>query len=456
VNDLELMNILTDSENSDILNAVKQLVIKMHSEQERKEVKTVKIKQGLSLFRNSSSPSWWVRIKLPGKNTTDVRRSTKETSISEAKYTALLISTEVLKEYELGALDHKTMFSWNKICWEVIHILKAKAEQSKKIKPQEKTHATIIENYIVNFAAWNGKSILQIDYAELSLFSKSERYKEASQTFVNNTKKAFRLIFDHARENRYLREDQVPKLPQFLYVDGEEGKPFDLNDREAIFTNFENFYENSKNYITRSLRRQLPLYFNILCVTGLRTGEEPLGIQWSDLSQGQFTHSDGKKKIAYQAIIRKGKTSKETVKNKKKTQFSRPILLSALTVRTLEQLYYIRHSEKLSIDEIIKLRKNELIFIGNKGKKPNFASCFDQYLKYLHESVKEHYTLYSCRYEYINSELERGQSKDDVAMQVGNSVAVITKVYDKFRAMNRASRMLSEEDILAFNPEPEH
>lgn len=111
--------------------------------------------------------------------------------------------------------------------------------------------------------------------------------------------------------------------------------------------------------------------------------------------------------------------AKETVANKKKETLSREALLNADAVATLERLYYVRYNVKLTIDEIIKEAKTDTLFVGNKGKMPNFRDSFNQYQSYLSKGkVKPNrtYTLYSCRHEYINAELDKGHMQiQDIA-----------------------------------------
>ena len=149
--------------------------------------------------------------------------------------------------------------------------------------------------------------------------------------------------------------------------------------------------------------------------------------------------------------------AKETVANKKKEKLSREALLNSDAVATLERLYYVRYNVKLSIDKIIKEARTDSLFIGNKGAKPNFRDSFDQYQDYLMKAdVKPNrrYTLYSCRHEYINAELDKGHMQiQDIADQVGSSPDTIHKFYKKYKAINRAARILTPEDIAKFNPE---
>jgi integrase len=453
---------ITDPE---VLQAAVDAAKAKQDELNRGRARSHKLKDGVRLYFNGKSPVYWVNIALSGIKD-GARRSTGVGDLEEAKRVAYGIEQKVRAEYEAGTLKEfgkKTGYSWTKICWDVYHVLdnKAKAITAKtgNTKPQPKVHASIIKNYLAEREEWKGKSIHHVGYPELCAMTGHEDFDEVSKTFARNTKKALSIIFEYAELNRVVKKEQIPRLPDIQAEASERREPFENRDRELFLSNMPNFYENSTNFISRNVRRQLPFYFNLLCTTGMRTGEEPLNLRWCDIQKQDFKYKDGSIKQAYVAVIRFGKMAKETVENKKKDTLSREAILNSDAVSTIERLYFVRYGIKLSINEMIKLGKTDTLFIGNKNAKPDFRSSFNQYHDYINKGkvkLNRRYTLYSCRHEYINAELDKGHMKlQDIADQVGSSPETIHKFYLKYKAIHRAARILTPEDIAKFNPEPE-
>jgi hypothetical protein len=450
----EAIGYLAQIDDMDILEAAVAAAKKKKLEANKKMQRTFKLKKGLSLYFNSTSPYYWVRVAI--KDTDGIRRSTKCSGFDEAKQQAYVIEAEVLAYFRSGALDAHKNKSWRNLCWKVIHELRAVGDElvkKGKREPQQLVHAFIIEKKLADRPEWKGKTIHQVGYSQLCDLAESKEFKDPSKTVVNNTKRAISLVFEYARRKDIITREQVPEMPKFKPRDGEEGVPFDIDDREVLLSNLISFYESSRtNFITRLIRRQFPMYFNILMCTGLRTGEEPLGIKWCNIFMGKF-ELEGKTLNAYSVTITKGKMAKTTVKNKQNISLSRKILINADATNTLERLYYVRYAMHKTIAEIVEEGRDELIFNGHENKKPNFADTFKQYQSYLGKKLKDNYTLYSARHEFINRELDRGMSLQDVADQCGNSPATIHEYYKKYEAINRAGRILTEADIAAFNPE---
>ncbi|PAJ75759.1 hypothetical protein CJF42_03310 [Pseudoalteromonas sp. NBT06-2] len=470
MNKLELMKYLMDLDENDaemhkVVKAIKGLrdsddsITALQTDLEKLEG-TLNLDKGLSLYRNGISPFFWCRVKLPGLNSGDFRTSTKASSIQEATMKAGEIRADVLARFEAGTLKVNTRILWTYICKEVEDILTKKAadkiakSSDKSYRPTEADYAGIVKNHYATFEDFKRLSITAIEYPELCQMMQHEKFQNMKKTTATKRKTTLGLIFDYALQKRYIKS--VPKLPKFDFIESEGGDVFDIDDRDLILMNFMNFYESSRNNkITRHKRKLLPLYFNFLCASGMRPGKEVMGLTWGLLTQETFVMNRERKK-AYKMRVVTGKMAKHVSIGNKIERKSRNFVINAETASTLEQLYYVRYGIKKSIGEIAEEKRNDVMFAGFEGRNPKLEESFDQYMTYLKKvGLKGDYTLYSCRYEYINACLDAGMSKDDVASQVGNTPATINTFYEKFNAMKRAARILSAEDIAVFNPEPE-
>jgi integrase len=420
---------------------------------------TITLDNDLALYKQQNSPYFWCRITLPKKNAGYARRSTKKKTISEASMEAVAIKIKTLAEFEAGTLSSQVKHTWGDVCHQTINQLKAEAvvEIKKGSKrPGQKDYASIIENHLLPFSDWKQKDIRDIEYPELMQMKKVFDTQDLGKTTATKRKTAIGHIFNYTKAERILTSSQIPDIPNFAWVGGDEGKPFDLKDRDIIIDNFHNFLESGRNNkITRHKRKLLPLYFNLLVLTGMRPGEEVMQIRWKDLSMGTFTIN---KKIlnAVSLHVTSGKKSKVVKVGQKKEKTSRNFLIDGKAATTLEQLYYIRYGIEKTIHEIIDEKRDDIMFLGYEGRNANLEDSFKQYVSiYLKKKLSNYYTLYSARHEFINVKLEEGMDVADIAALCGNKIATIETYYMKFRSMMRAARILTDEDIKKFNPDPD-
>lgn len=415
---------------------------------------------GLTLYKQKKSPFFWVRVTIPQKGIKAIPKSTRKSTIVEATKQAYRIQSEVMAQWEAGTLDGvKTSKKWNVVCGETINELKKEVEEKKaktgnNSKTMEAQYASQIANWFQCHPALARLRIDEVQYPELWDLAQEQKYREAGKSTATQLKTALKKVFEFALRKRYI--SQMPKLPTFGEdaVQGKETPVFETKDLDLLLTNFESFYEESRNFKTRLLRAQFPMYFNLLGSCGLRPGKEALGMKWSDIKRGSVNY--GSDKIsAYYVTVRRGKMSqKKKSKGGKIEYVSREIIMYPDTAIALEQLYYVRYGETKTIAEIVEESRDERLFVTHDNKEPNFADTFKQYVTgdLLKKHLTQYYTLYSVRHEFINGEIDRGVSKEDVAEQCGNSVQTIDKYYRKYKSMNRVTRILSKEQLAHFNP----
>lgn len=419
---------------------------------------TITLDENLALYKQQNSPYFWCRVKLPKKNAGYARRSTEKKTIQEASMAAVGIRIEVLAQFDAGTLSSQVKHTWGQVCWGLIHELnedtKIKLKQGDD-RPASADYSAIIENHLLNFSDWKQKNIKDIEYPELIEMKKIFDSKNLGKTTVTRRRTALDYIFEFAKRQRYLTSAQVPDIPKFSWVKGEEGKPFEVKDRDLIMDNFHNFLESGRNNrITRHKRKLLPLYFNLLMLTGMRPGKEVMELKWTDLSMGTFTVG-GKTLNAVSLTVVSGKMAAKVKRGQTIDRVSREFLIDGKAATTLEQLYYVRYGVEKTIHEILEDRRDDKMFLGYEGREPKLEEAFKLYMDYLKKDLMLYYTLYSARHEFINVKLEEGVDIFDIAALCGNKSTTIETYYLKFRAMKRAARILTEEDIKKFNPDPE-
>lgn len=430
--------------------------------------RTTRLSPTLSLIKNSkNSTTFMALIKLPNEKTPR-RQPTGKNTIQEATVEAIKIEQTLLAKMEAGTLDVKTELSWRYICVatakELDVITEAtikeamdKGKKRSQVKPQSQAHARIINNKLKDNKYLASKKVTELQYADFYDAFTCEEFRGLKKTPRNNTLKAIGLVFEYAQKNRLISGNQIPQIPELSFVSDKERPIITSDDLDVIMTNFQNFYENnpSMNYITEARRRILPFYITVLSSCGLRPGAEVIEIKWSHLTKGlvKVTLPDGtsKKIEAFYADITGGKMSRRTKDGGLKLiPHSREIVIYSEAAKAIEGLYFIQFGENKSLAEIVDEDKDELMFAGADKRLIEFGDVFKQYIEFLGNKLSQSYVPYCFRHEFINSQLDRGVNIDDIAEQCGTSAPTINKSYKKYKAMNRAARILSNEDIEYF------
>ena len=176
-----------------------------------------------------------------------------------------------------------------------------------------------------------------------------------------------------------------------------------------------NFYTIGKpNFKTKEYRQSLYHYFNFLCETGVRPGEEVNHLTYKDITKSGRN---------YFVNITKGKT--------KGYSKGRKIPLSRLAVESIIELAKIQNPDK-EINDKIFLNINRPILEASFGKIPCFISVFKQFNDYMEKEnlISKRYTLYCCRHYYITKKLLDGVEIYLLSKYVGNSIDMIQRFYD--------------------------
>ena len=429
--------------------------------------KTIRIDKGLSLYKQVNANHFYCRVTLP-RGYGDIRKSTGKTTVQEASIVAAEIRAKTLASFEAGTLKTQTQNTWGQVCLGLIHELNktvdeydlyAKKETEKGTpeaeldpRPPAKDYLPIIK-MLLEFSDWKKRNIKEIEYPELAEMKEAFNKEDLAKTTATKRQTGLKMIFEFAIRKRLIVKKAIPQIPNFDYVAGDDRPPFDIEDRDILMDNFHKFLESSrKNKITIHKRKLLPLYFNLLITTGMRTGKEVMALRWNALSIGTFTVK-GKRFKAVSLSVTSGKMSRKVKRGQKLKKESREFLIDSKAATTLEQLYYLQFGNEKTIHEIIEEGRNEIMFAGVDGSQPALDDSFRQYNSYLKKQLSRTYTLYSARHEFINVKIEEGMEPVDIAALCGNSIATIEQHYMKFRAMNRASRILSDDDIKKFNPD---
>lgn len=418
---------------------------------------TIQVEDNLWLWKNGVSPFFWCRFRAPGIKKY-IKESTKKKTVVDASAEAKQIKFRTTEKVKAGTYHQEDIITWRKVCTGAINELQAKADKAKKDgakRSSTQDYIPIIRDYYLTINEWRDIDIKLFKNIQLRKLKDLDNFQYMPRTTATKRKTALKEIFEFAQTQGYV--ETIPDLPKFDFIEGETGDPFQADDLRIIMSNFISFLESRKiNYITRHKRTILPLYVNFLILTGVRPGEEAMGIKWKHITKHKG-NKDEKEYTYYVLEIIKGKRAKAVKRDGKVAITSRSLIIGPDALETLEQLHYVLTTEKKSIDSIRKEKQNDNIFVGNTEADIDFGSAWTQYETYLKrfKKLKSHYTLYSCRHEYINKCIEEGKSKELIAKQCGTSVKTIEAHYEKFRPENTFFRILSKDELARLNPTPE-
>jgi integrase len=180
------------------------------------------------------------------------------------------------------------------------------------------------------------------------------------------------------------------------------------------------------------MRELLHNYVNILGNTGMRHGTESLGLKWSNIAW--HVDNDGER---YLKLHVNGKTGPRELIAKHNVE------IWLTNIKNSFAAY-----EGLTLDDLIKQRRNELVFRLSDGTVTKaLGATFKQFLvkyKLLEDPQGNERTLYSLRHTYATYVmLNKGKdiSIHDLAIQMGTSVKMIEHHYSHLKPTMIADRI---------------
>ncbi len=396
---------------------------------------SVQIMDNVRLYKQVRSPYWWVSVLLDGKQkrlSTKVRIDDDTEGSGAARNKAVEIATELKFKVEHG-IDINGMPTFSALCDEVVKSLDARHVQ----KGVYKDYKSVIENYLKPY--FKRASITSVGRHEVHkfyLWREGETGAQISLTQKRVTNKAFSMVFDLACDLGYIKQHEIPKLPN-IGVKAVESKDYFTSDElPLVLGGFDTFIDASRNRKTREIRNLLKYYTHFLSGTGARPGEEVVNLKYGDI---QLEALKGKR--VWTANITKGKVSGR--------KGGRKIILSDRAVDALECVVSYRDVYKnMTLNQVIAKYPNKLIFLASyRDSPPDFVKPFEQYMAYLNIEGKKH-TLYSLRHTYITHALLLDKvPRRAIAKQCGTSEDMIEQYYDHVMASDYADELRQADNM---------
>lgn len=309
------------------------------------------------------------------------------------------------------------------------------------------TYIQVLERWLIPF--FKGKYIDNIDVHDLDQFDqwRQEKFGRApAASTITNHVSALNRVFDVAVAKGWIQQSQVPEQKN-------NGKK---STRRPAFTSEEwrrvqrylpEFAKQGHTAKTRMMRELLHNYVNILANTGMRHGTESLGLKWSNIER--YVDKEGERYLKFHV---NGKTGPRELIAKHNVE------IWLTNIKNSFAAY-----EGLSLDDLIKQRRNELVFRLSDGTVTKaLGATFKQFLvkyKMLEDAHGNERTLYSLRHTYATYVmLNKGNdiSIHDLAIQMGTSVKMIEHHYSHLKPTMIADRIAGKrwkpEDLKAKAP----
>ncbi len=354
----------------------------------------IQLGDGITLYKQAQSKKWHVRIHQPEKRIRDVRRTTGTADLAAAKTLAFSLAAELALKAGAGIpLKRETNFAT---------IAKTVTSYyQKRAKKNDHYYLSVLDNHIL---PWFGKRpIASIGDREIRQFW--NEYTEArgtpSKTFVTTANVVIKRVLQEA-----LEQHLIASMPDFKgkaeTKSGKSGEAWSPQQITDIFAKLDAFAGDDPKRVL------FKRYCKFLHLTGVRTGDEPLGLTWGDIRSIK-----GAKGLDYYARVRKGKMG-ESRGNK-----GREILLSKAG------------SDSSIWSDVLSPIAKAQGYTGFRDADPSrlIFEGLKQPSDYWRKVPEVTGTLYWFRHTYITSAIVAGVPMAEIAAQCGTSQEMIEQTY---------------------------
>ncbi|MGR6778518.1 tyrosine-type recombinase/integrase [Moritella viscosa] len=405
-----------------------------------------RIIKGLAIRKVPQSKNWGIYLKLDGQKA--LQFSLKTSDQGEAEIRALKEYTNATALIENGypLQQPKKRLSLHQIIDELISDyleMQIKANKEKEARKGNEKYATEIRHWRRIKAFYDEKMLLK----ELTVREVRDYFlniETPSNTQLGRIQFCFKNIFERALEYKLINKNDVVDLKNIKVEKKniEDRDAFTPDEFHILFSYALTEYKTSGKGILHN--KMCVFYVSFMYHAGLRSGEEMMGLKWSDL--GVSVHND------LYCTVRKGKTEGGSKKN-------RNVILDLkanaqlLFVATLKHPSLIKNLNDNDALLCLKQNKsNEHIFATKYSETPDYRTTFNNWLKELREinylPDTKNFVLYSMRHSYITNAIEKNIPLTLIAENAGTSVRMIENHYSHTSVMNEVSRKYLVSDKL--------
>ena len=406
------------------------------------------IQNELVVYTRERSGIWQCRFKVGG---VWQRASTKERDLKKAIERAKRIHFEkqVRLESNLPVVTRKFRDIAKLAKQQMLNEL---ANPKSKAPVSYKQYIKIIDDYLVvllgnkNIDSINGQ-VLENYYLELT--AKLKRAPAYSTMRKHNV--TLNRIFDKAIEKGFITQSNRPPLD----TKGQRSvnyATFDIAEVNALLAKFPIWIENTKTESKVEQRQMLYDYVRVLIDTGARPGKELLDLQWKNI-RFNLTYEpykilkedkDGNLiTVDYDGYDENGEPMPlvETISNvqmgvwgKTKDRIANGF---AVTYQVLNEIIKRNYTADVTLKSLTESNDERYVFRTKSDKAPSsFNHLFDFYLEehnlLMDRNTGKKRVFYSLRSAHATAVMNLDKVPiRDLSKQLGNSVGMIQKHYDR-------------------------
>ena len=379
---------------------------------------SIRVFSDLVLYKRANSNAWQCRYKHLNKW---LRQSTGCEAFENAKEQATTIWHEARWRAKQNLPVQSKRFK--DIATEVAQSLQARIDAGKA-KAIDKDYVTCINKYLIPYFAKH--HVDKIDgelLAGLDDWRQEKMGKLPTRSTIATHNAALNLVFKLAEQRGYLSAGQRPTLSN----NGRRGEvraSFSKAEYEVIWRNLRHWVKRGRNDKSKMMRELLRDYVFVLANTGIRHGTEAMNLRWSDID---WLEEDGER---YLRLTVRGKVSK--------IKGARTVIARHGTAAYFKRIQSrFPALNKMTFDELLRARVDDYVFrLADGTRTKSLPATFEAFLQeydLLHTSTSPlNRTLYSLRHMYTTLAIRDGTNPNQLAKQLGTSVLMIDRHYNKF------------------------
>lgn len=391
-----------------------------------------KINDGLYIYKRARSSKWQARIRRA--NNEWFAMSCRTDDLEVAKKVACERQQQMHDAQRSGVVDVSRRFV------DIARLTASNLQEERDVglgRAVNRDYIQVINRYLI--PALGKYQITQIDHKALlalDTYRNKKIGREPNKSTINTHNAALKRVFKTAIDRGFMLPFQVPQLIN-------RGKPprarpyFDQDDYRRLVRNLREFATTGHKSSSKMLRELMWDYVLILANTGMRAGVEAMNLKWSQIKRTAEIDESSPKREKIEVL-------KFSVVGKKRprTLICRDVDGSVTNPLTRIQQRF-DDLKALSVEELYRV--NEYVFRTQDGKRPaheRLIKSFKIFLKQfdlLMDKEGQTRSLYSLRHTYATSQLRRGISWDDLAIQMGTSRVMLERHYSKFKVEDRAA-----------------
>lgn len=421
------------------------------------------IDRELIIYKRPDSVHWQCRYKLDEKW---YHVTTKESELPKAKAKAhrILIAAEVRKEQDLPVVSKK----FRDVAMLAVKRMDDETSAGKATVSYEQYKRIIKDFLIPYFGSKNINNIKASDLAAYDVWREAKVGKPLAYSTVRKHNVTLNRIFDEAESRGFIAKVNIPNL-ETKGKKSQEYPTFQIDEVNVMLACFPPWIARARNQKSQDQRQLLFDYVRVLLETGARPGKELLNLVWRNIKITMYVSSDVRIEVdqdekrwnrargikdedQYIEYVEDGAPMDEEGNQIPETKWHPTVQMAVdgktgarevngyeITHGVLQELVARNYTGKAAttLMKLIKSRSSDLVFVTPQKKTPSsFNHMFEDFLEE-HSLLYDPQTnrkrvFYSLRSTYTTIAMNMDAIPiRDMSKQLGNSVGIIQKHYDR-------------------------